>query len=53
LLGRAERSSPNRAEGAGLDGESADRAIIKVARCAPRSDNVREVKYRILQVSGT
>jgi hypothetical protein len=32
LLGRAERSSPNpeyrRAEGAGLDGEGADRAII-------------------------
>ena len=34
LLGRAEPSSPTaalrRAEGAGLDGESADRAIIKV-----------------------
>jgi hypothetical protein len=34
LLGRAERSSPNaawrRAEGAGLDGEDADRAIISV-----------------------
>ena len=35
LLGRTERSSPNvaqrRAEGAGLDGEGADRAIIDVA----------------------
>jgi hypothetical protein len=35
LLGRTERSSPEaaerRAEGAGLDGESADRAIIGVA----------------------
>jgi hypothetical protein len=34
LLGRAERSSSNtamrRAEGAGLDGESSDRALIKV-----------------------
>jgi hypothetical protein len=34
LLGRAEQSSPNaawrRAEGAGLDGEDADRAIISV-----------------------
>jgi len=35
LLGRAEQSGPNaaqrRAEGAGLDGEGADRAIIHVA----------------------
>jgi hypothetical protein len=35
LLGRAEQSSPNaaqrRAEGAGLDGEGADRAIIRIA----------------------
>jgi len=34
LIGRAERSSPNaaqrRAAGAGLDGESAYRAIIRV-----------------------
>ena len=40
LLGRIERSSPNaaqrRAEGAGLDGEGADRAIIIVAAtCRP------------------
>jgi len=43
LLGRAERSSPNaasrRAEGAGLDGESADRAIIKVYRNATSSSD--------------
>jgi len=35
LLDRAEQSSPNaaqrRAEGAGLDGEGADRAIIRIA----------------------
>jgi len=38
LLGRAKRSSPKaarlRAAGAGLDGESADRAIIISPRCA-------------------
>src|SRR5215475_10197379 len=41
LLGRAEQSSPNaalrRAEGAGLDCESADRAIINVSRCTSSS----------------
>jgi hypothetical protein len=40
LIDRAERSSPKaatrRAEGAGLDGESADRAIIDVAANADR-----------------
>jgi len=39
LLGRAELSSPNaaqrRAEGAGLDSEGADRAIMNVAACGP------------------
>jgi hypothetical protein len=53
LLGRAEQSSPNaalrRAEGAGLDCESADRAIINVSRCTSSSDTVREVEYQILQ----
>ena len=43
LLGRAERSSPEaaqrRAAGAGLDGEGADRAIIRCAAeaCRPRT----------------
>jgi hypothetical protein len=54
LLGRAEQSSPNaalrRAEGAGLDCESADRAIINVSRCTSSSDTVREVEYQILQI---
>jgi hypothetical protein len=55
LLGRAEQSSPNaalrRAEGAGLDCESADRAIINVSRCTSSSDTVREVEYQILQIN--
>jgi hypothetical protein len=44
LLGRAKRSSPKaarlRAAGAGLDGESADRAIIISPRCASSSSRV-------------
>jgi hypothetical protein len=38
-----------RAAGAGLDGESADRAIIMPPRCALSSDTVRENEYQILQ----
>jgi hypothetical protein len=33
----------------GLDGESADRAIIVSPQCASSSDPVREIKYQILQ----
>jgi hypothetical protein len=55
LLGRAKRSSPKaarlRAAGAGLDGESADRAIIMSPRCASSSDTVREIEYQILHVN--
>jgi hypothetical protein len=55
LLGRAKRSSPKaarlRAAGAGLDGESADRAIIMSLRCASSSDTVREIEYQILHVN--
>jgi len=51
LLGRAEQSSPKaaqrRAEGAGLDGEGADRAIIRIAAM---SDTVREIEYQFLQL---
>ena len=54
LLGRAEQSGPNaalrRAEGAGLDCESADRAIINLTRCTSSSDTVREVEYQILHL---
>jgi hypothetical protein len=38
-----------RAAGAGLDGESVDRAIIMPPRCASSSDTVREIEYQILQ----
>jgi hypothetical protein len=55
LLGRAERSSSNaasrRAEGAELDGERADRAIIKLPRYGSSSDTVREIEYQILQIT--
>jgi hypothetical protein len=55
LLGRAEQSSSNaalrRAEGAEFDGESADRATIKLPRCASSSDTVRESEYQILHIS--
>src|SRR4029450_10722439 len=44
---RRVRGAPR---GAGLDGESADRAIIMPPRCASSSDIVREIKYRILQI---
>jgi hypothetical protein len=57
LLGRAKRSSPKaarlRAAGAGLDGESADQAIIMSPRCASSSDTVREIEYQILQLART
>jgi len=49
LLGRAKRSSPEaaqrRAAGAGLDGEGADRAIIRCAAeaCRPRTQS--EIKF--------
>jgi len=53
LLGRAERSSPKaasrRAKGAGLDGEGADRAIIRLPQHILSSDTVREVGYQFLQ----
>jgi lysylphosphatidylglycerol synthetase-like protein (DUF2156 family) len=39
-----------RAAGAGLDGESANRAIIIPPRCASSSDTVREIEYQILQI---
>jgi hypothetical protein len=48
LLGRAKRSSPKpllrRAAGAGLDGESADRAIVMPLQCVSSSDTVREIE---------
>jgi hypothetical protein len=54
LLGHAERSSLNPHKAArrrrGLNGESADRAIIMSPQCASSSDTVREIKYQILQV---
>jgi hypothetical protein len=54
LLGRAERSSPKaasrRAEGAGLDGEGADRAIIHLPQDTLLSDNVRRIGYQFLQL---
>jgi hypothetical protein len=34
----------------GLDGESADRAIINVTAMRVVSDTVREIKYQILQI---
>jgi hypothetical protein len=40
-----------RAAGAGLDGESADRAIIMPPRCASSSDTVREIEYQILHMN--
>ena len=55
LLGPAERSSPKaafaaRGAGAGLDGESADRAIVMPPQCVSSSDTVREIEYQILQL---
>jgi hypothetical protein len=56
LLGRTERSSPNaaerRAEGAGLDGEGADQAIMGVAAMSvfpvivPFLENVRQTEWQ-------
>jgi hypothetical protein len=53
LLHTAMKSSLARlrAAGAGLDGESADRAIIMSPRCASSSDTVREIEYQILHVN--
>jgi hypothetical protein len=36
----------------GLDGESADRAIIMSPQCASSSDTVGEIKYQILHLMG-
>src|SRR5262245_36264688 len=54
LLGRAEGQA-NAAfaarRRAGLDGESADRAIIMPPRCASSSDTVQENEYQILHLT--
>jgi hypothetical protein len=55
LFARPRRaSSPNaaqrRAEGAGLDGEGADRATSALPRCESLSDTVREIEYQFLHI---
>src|SRR5262245_38663555 len=49
--GQAPPPLSRRAAGAGLDGESADRAIIMPPPRALSSDTVREIEYQILQLN--
>ena len=47
--GQAPKPLSRRAAGAGLDGESADRAIVMPPQCVS-SDTVREIEYQILHL---